>query len=382
MDQNILRPDVKSKQTVKQTQVHKAHPYLIPVLIFMAIFLVGAWYVKWYPYYHKALIAATEHSLGASIVSGQAATPPAPSWSAAWSYTITYFKSVWKAVILGLLLGSLVQVLLPQHWIQKVFGSSGFKSTALAGLAGMPSMMCTCCAAPVAVGLRERKASVGAALAYWLGNPVLNPATIIFMGFVLSWELALVRIFGGIILVFGVSYLANYLVNAQEKIKDMPPDMFVNMPGVMNEKFRSVEAASEEKGSLLMRWIRALWALILDTIPAYVIVVVLLGAIRAWLFPALDPEWANSMIAIIFFALGGTLFIIPTAAEIPIVQSLMSYGLGVGPGVALLMTLPAVSLPSLIMIKRVFPMKVILFVAGAVALLGILTGLSAMLIFA
>lgn len=368
MDQNIIIPKNEVGQATEQTLGKKARPYVLPVLIFIAVFIVGVWYVKWNPYYHKALIAATKHSLGASIISGQAATAPDPSWSAAWSYTIAYFNSVWKAVILGLLLGSLVQVLLPQHWIQKVFGSSSFKSTALAGVAGMPSMMCTCCAAPVAVGLRQRKASVGAALAYWLGNPMLNPATIIFMGFVLSWKFALVRIVGGMIMVFGVSYLANRLVKGQDVPEDMP------------EEFIPPAPVSDEKGSLFVRWIRALWVLILDTIPAYVIVVALLGAFRAWLFPAINPEWANSLLVIIFFAIGGTLFIIPTAAEIPIVQSLMSYGLGVGPGVALLMTLPAVSLPSLIMIKRVFPLKVILFVAGSAVLLGILTGLGAMAI--
>ncbi|WP_242975875.1 hypothetical protein [Desulfosporosinus sp. FKB] len=46
------------------------------------------------------------------------------------------------------------------------------------------------------------------------------------------------------------------------------------------------------------------------------------------------------MLAVIGFAIAGTLFIIPTAGEVPIVQSLMAFGLGIGPGVALLMTLP------------------------------------------
>ncbi|MDP4161215.1 MAG: permease, partial [Bacillota bacterium] len=50
-------------------------------------------------------------------------------------------------------------------------------------------------------------------------------------------------------------------------------------------------------------------------------------------------------------------------------------------GVALLMTLPAVSLPSLLMVKRVFPAKVLLFVAGSVTLVGILSGAVAMLVF-
>ena len=54
-------------------------------------------------------------------------------------------------------------------------------------------MMCTCCAAPVAAGMRKQQVSMGGALAFWMGNPLLNPATLVFMGFVLGWQFALVR---------------------------------------------------------------------------------------------------------------------------------------------------------------------------------------------
>lgn len=350
---------------MKNTMSKKAHNYLPYIFLFAIIFLVGVWYVKWDPYYHKAFLAVSKHSIGDSIVSGKAAAPPAPSWTAAWDYTITYFKAVWKAIILGLLLGSLVQVLLPKNLIPKIFGRANFKSTALAGIAGIPSMMCTCCSAPVVVGLRQRKASIGAALAYWLGNPILNPATIIFMGFVLSWKFALLRIVAGVIMVLGIGHFANRWASDEEIPEDFMSDTFQD----------------EEHGNLFKRWMSVLFPLIRDTIPAYFIVVVILGAVRAWLFPAIDTAWANSLLAVIGLAIAGTLFIIPTAGEIPIVQSLMAFGLGIGPGVALLMTLPAISLPSLLMVKRVFPTKVLFFVAASVAMVGILSGTIAMLIF-
>ena len=51
---------------------------------------------------------------------------------------------------------------------------------------------------------------------------------------------------------------------------------------------------------------------------------------------------------VVAMAVAGCLFVIPTAAEIPIVQTMMLAGMGTAPALALLMTLPAVSLPSLI----------------------------------
>lgn len=345
------------------TSASKIYFVLLPVIFFL-VAVIGLFYVKWGPYYDRAFLAATTHSIGPSIITGKIASAPAPSWDAALGYATAYFKAVWKAVILGLLLGSLVQVLIPKNWVIRVFGGQGFRSTALAGVASLPGMMCSCCAAPVTVGLRERSASIGAALAFFLGNPVLNPATIIFIGFVLSWKFAIFRIIAGLILVLSISILANRFSS-----EALAPTALLDR-----------ELSLVKDNNLFSRWLQALGRLIIDTIPAYLVLVFILGALRTWFFPVLGPELGNSILAIIGLAVAGTLFVIPTAAEIPIIQTLMAFGLGVGPAAALLMTLPAVSLPSLLIIKRTFPQKVLLFVVISVAVIGIISGFVATVI--
>jgi hypothetical protein len=333
--------------------------------VFLVIAAAGLLYVKWWPYYHKAFTAAQTHSIGASIVTGKAAAAPAPSWHAAWDYAKTYFLSVWKAAVLGILLGSLIQVLLPSRWLLKALGKADFKSTAIAGLASIPGMMCTCCAAPMAVGLRRKKVSAGAALAFWIGNPAINPATLVFMTFVLSWKFTLLRLVFGLILTFGVSYLANRFAGDARVPSEIDPD-------------GSGQPAAVESGPLLIRWLKSAGLLSLHIVPAYIATVLVLGAFRAWLFPAIGTAASESILVIIGVALAGMLFVIPTAAEIPIIQSLMSYGMGAGPAGALLVTLPTVSLPSLLMLSRSFPARVLLFIAGSVVVLGIAGGLAAM----
>jgi uncharacterized protein len=80
-------------------------------------------------------------------------------------------------------------------------------------------------------------------------------------------------------------------------------------------------------------------------------------------------------------ALAGTLFVIPTAGEVPIVQAMFALGMGVGPAGAQIMTLPAVSLPSLAMLGRVFSLRTRLVIATGVVLSGIVAGLIAMIVF-
>ena len=52
-------------------------------IVFLTLVVVGLFYVKWFPYYNRAFVAADQHSIGNSILMGTAAAPPAPSWDAA-----------------------------------------------------------------------------------------------------------------------------------------------------------------------------------------------------------------------------------------------------------------------------------------------------------
>jgi uncharacterized membrane protein YraQ (UPF0718 family) len=76
-------------------------------------------------------------------------------------------------------------------------------------------------------------------------------------------------------------------------------------------------------------------------------------------------------------AIAGTLFVIPTAGEVPIIQAMLSFGMGVGPAGALLMTLPLISVPSMAMLGRSFPRRVLTVVAVAVVACGVVSGLLA-----
>jgi len=332
-------------------------------MIFLLIAVLGLFYVKWLPYYQRVFFAASHHSIGPSILMGTAASPPPPSLDAALEYALVYGNAIWKAMVLGLLLGSALQALLPPQWIAKVLGGTGFGSVAAGGLLSIPGMMCTCCAAPVVVGLRAGQASPGAAIAFWLGNSVLNPATLVFMGFVLGWNWTALRLALGVLMVFGLGYLVNRLVTPEEA-------------EVANAQLSEV-IESAEAGDAFARWRKILVRMALRLIPEYVVLVLLLGAARAWLFPQVGPDIGNDLAWIAAFAVAGMLFVIPTAGEVPIVQAMLTLGVGVGPAAALLMTLPPVSVPSVAMLLRSFKPRVLTLVVVSVVAAGVIGGLLA-----
>ncbi|AZC56466.1 permease [Pseudomonas chlororaphis] len=325
--------------------------------LFVLVACVGLYFVKWSPYYAKAFVAADSHSIGASIINDQPSSP----LSAALAYAQVYFLAIWKAAVLAVILGSLLQVLIPRDWLLRLFGRAGFGSTLRGGLFALPGMMCSCCAAPVAASMRRQNVSVGAALAFWIANPVLNPATLVFMGFVLGWGFTALRLVAGIVLVLGVSLVAQRIARPEQ------------LPEAAVEAV--VEASAANDGAFFSRWARSLWQLFWSTIPIYVLAVLVLGAARVWLFPHVEGAIGDSLLWLVPLAIVGTLFVIPTAAEIPIVQTMMALGMGTGPAVALLMTLPSISLPSLLMLRKDFGARVLVTVAGLTMLIGVVCGL-------
>ena len=389
-------------------------------LLFLAILCVGLYWVKWDPYYHKAFVAIEKHDIGKSILADSYDSP----WQAMWQYAQVYFLAIWKAAVLGIVLGSLVQILLPPDWIVRFLGRSRLGSHLVATLAALPGMMCTCCAAPVAVGLYRARASASASVTYWVANPVLNPATLVFMYFVLGGGFTLLRVVFGVVLVFGAAWLVGRLAErrgvSEGRDTALPggttarnsaggaagaatgseaaltdsgtsadsaggttlPRVAANTGGVsVSAGLAAAQAAYKGcakpmlAGPFLQRWLPALWQLFLSTVPVYVITVLALSLARVWLFPHVDGALGDGVLWIVFFAVVGTLFVIPTAAEIPIVQGML--GLGTGTAGALLLTLPSVSLPSLLMMRDVLGTRLLWTVAGWVALVGVLAGLVA-----
>src|ERR1700731_2096223 len=48
-------------------------------MTFLLIAVVGLFYVKWFPYYNRAFVAASQHSIGKSILMGTAEPSKSPS---------------------------------------------------------------------------------------------------------------------------------------------------------------------------------------------------------------------------------------------------------------------------------------------------------------
>lgn len=348
---------VKAIGTLQRTDV------AFGVLFASAVFVTGLLWAKWLPYVTKAMSAGrTHHWSGRNILTaGSVHAGDSPSWRAAATFFHAYWSSIWPALVVALLISASVQALLPHSWLPRALNRRHPISSGLAGgVAGLPSMMCTCCAAPVAVTLRRNGVTSPAAVAYWLGNPLLNPAVIVFLSFVAPWQWALTRVVVGLATVLGVA--ASVALVSRADGGSPPVTAAIDAP---DEGGRAGKAR---------RFARALLGLCVFLLPEYAILVLLVGACRGWLLTLAQPAHHDLLLGLVMVALAaivGTALVIPTAGEIPVLQGLALLGASSGMLGALLITLPAVSIPGAAMVARGLGWKAVAVSATVVMAAGL-----------
>lgn len=357
----------ESVDTVRETPRGRLFLGVAGVAVLAVVFIAGLTWAKWIPYAQKASHLGDTHKWSGGIMFADSGRPgSAPALSGAWHFTTAYINDVWKGFLVALVVAAVFDALVPKAWLLKVMNRRTRLGQAVGGgVAGLPSLMCTCCASPLAVGLRKRGVGVTPALAYWVANPVLNPAVLVFLFLVLPWQFGVVRIIVGIAIVVGGTVLVTRLFERGTGNGELllPPEL------------RSPQPTDPVRLSQFpARFARSLLRLAAVLVPVYFVVILVLGYLSGWLsdFSGLDARLG--IVAVVVCAVIGTLLVIPTGGEIPVVLALTAAGVGAGAAGALLITLPALSVPSMVMVGRALSWRATVAMAGVVAVAGLACG--------
>jgi uncharacterized membrane protein YraQ (UPF0718 family) len=328
---------------------------LIGALAFAAIAAIALWRAKWAPYAERLDITGTTGSYpGHDVLAKAGDAGDGPSWSGAWSFLRAYADAIGPALAAGLLIAAAVETLLPRRWLLGALGGAGARGRTTAAVAALPGMMCTCCAAPLVRSLRRTGVPASNAVAFWLGNPVLNPAVIAFLAIVAPFSWVVTRVGVGLLVVLGLPALVARVAPGRT---------------VAPELVDRADPNPRPVGSFA-----TLARLTLLLVPEYLVVVLLVGGLRGWLLPIGDSATDVPVLITLAAAILGTLVVIPTGGEIPLLAGLAAAGLGRGPLGALLIALPAVSLPSIAMVAGSLGARATAVVTAGVMACAVLAG--------
>lgn len=289
----------------------------------------------------------------------------------------SYLGTVWHATLLGILLAGLAQTAFPVSFAPRM-SRGGVRGSILGSLFALPQPFCSCCASSMVPPLVRHGASLPFLLAFVVGSPMLNVTTLVLAGALLPPSFALARIVGGVLMTVVITYVVARVAadrrpgDAAER-PDAPREgwLFGSTWEAGDRDRLSSDLRPDTPARLLRAWLRASGRLALVVVPTLWVS----SVVAAALFQFLPSLVTNTVLGVVLASVVGAFFMVSTWSEIAMVLPLIQAGLD-GPAAALLIVLPATSLPSLVILGGAFQRATVaVLLLAAVMLAGMAAGI-------
>ena len=302
-------------------------------------------------------------------------------------------------------------------------------SYGVASCSGTVLAVCSCTVLPLFAGIYTRGAGIGPATAFLYSGPAINVLAIIMTGKVLGWQMGLARAVGAVVFAVVIGLLMQAFFGrecreeqdesgfaAGEGAKDDRPLWktalhFAVMIGILViinwgksdpslTVWYAIYRAKWIIGGLLalvlaamiVRWFKkdelkewtlSTWIFTKQITPLLFGGVLVAGFLlgRPGHEGVIPGEWVarlvggNGLGANLFASISGAFMYFATLTEVPILQGLLGSGMGKGPALALLLAGPALSLPSMLVIRSVIGTKKTAVYILLVVIMATITGM-------
>lgn len=254
---------------------------------------------------------------------------------------------------------SWVQSYFPPERTRRILGRrEGIGANIAAALLGTITPFCSCSSIPLFIGFTSAGLPIGVTFSFLISSPLVDLASIIMLASVFNWTIALAYVAVGLVLaVVGGSLISCMAMERQV-------EAFVFNSPVMQSDDGGLTRAQR------FDYARGQVAEIVAKVWPYVLIGVGIGAaIHNWVPASFvsallgqDKWWSVLVATIVGIPIYGDIF-----GTLPIAEALVDKGVGIGTVLAFMMAVTAMSLPSMIMLKRVVKMPLLLFFAAIVA---------------
>lgn len=236
----------------------------------------------------------------------------------------------------------------------------------LASLLGIVTPFCSCSAVPLFIGFVESGIPLGVTFSFLIAAPTINEVAVILLYGLFGWRVAGLYVASGLV----IATIAGYIIG-KFKMERYVEDFVWQMQGA--------EGGFEEKLTWAERFGRAWDSVkeILCKVWLYVVIGIAIGAgIHGFVPEAAlaDIMGAKAWWSVPLAVLIGIPLYSNAAGVVPIVGALISKGASVGTALAFMMSVVGLSLPEMIILRRVLKPHLIAVFIGTVAIAIVITG--------
>jgi len=238
--------------------------------------------------------------------------------------------------------------------------SEGFANVMAASL-GVVTPFCSCSAVPLFIGFVQAGVPLGVTFSFLISAPMVNEVALALLLGMFGWKIALLYMGLGL----SVAVVAGWVIGRM-KMEAYLEDWVRDMP--------KVSATVGDNGLTLPERVDAGFASVREIVgkvwPYILAGIALGGAIHGWVpedFMAAimgKNAWWSVPLAVVI----GVPMYTNAAGVIPVVQALLAKGAALGTVLAFMMSVIALSLPEMIILRKVLKVRLIATFAGVVAI--------------
>jgi len=253
---------------------------------------------------------------------------------------------------------SYIQSFFPPERTRRILGErDGIFANISAALLGTITPFCSCSSIPLFIGFTSAGLPIGVTFSFLISSPLVDLASVLLLASIFNWRIAIAYVVVGLILaVIGGSIISKAKMEKYVESFVFNNKVLENDDGSMKRSER-IEFAKDQ----VLDIIGKVWL--------YVLIGVGIGAaIHNWVPESIitallgQDKWYSVLLA--------TIVGVPMYADIfgtlPIAEALVSKGVGIGTALSFMMAVTALSLPSMILLKKVVKTKLLIVFAGIV----------------
>jgi len=277
-----------------------------------------------------------------------------------WFFISTLQKIFLLLVLVVFLAGIVRSWFSPEKTRKFLEGKSLFAGNVMASLLGIVTPFCSCSAIPLFLGFIETGIPIGITFSFLIAAPMINEVAVIMLFSLFGWEVGVIYILMGLLIaitagwIIGRLKLEKWLQDWVQNLKfgEISDD---NKPLTIDDRIQAGEIAVKE---------------IIFKICPYVILGIAVGALVHGYVPndslaamINKSTWYSVPLAVL---VGVPLYACSPGA-VPIAYALIEKGVPLGTALAFMMSVIAISLPELIILKKVLKLPFILTFVGIIA---------------
>lgn len=259
---------------------------------------------------------------------------------------------------------SLIQTWFPPERTKQILERyNGIGGNILAALLGTVTPFCSCSSIPIFIGFTNAGLPLGMTFSFLISSPLVDFGSLVVLASAFGWKTAIAYVLVGLVL----AVIGGTIIGKINPERQLEPKLFGKAERLDNTVYESFGQRS--KFAFSESW--ETWK--------YVFKFILIGvAVGALIHNWIPQTWIEAILGgkNPFSVIIATIVGIPMYADefstIPIAEALFEKGVGVGTILSFMMAVTALSLPSMIMLRKVVKPKLLGFFI-AIVTIGIIT---------